>query len=273
MGKKSIRRTQDEFEKDVLNAVGEEYTVIGEYINTDTKVMLRHNKCNNTFEVRPYLFLGKISTRCPYCNGNKKRTTEDFIGIVERLTGKEYSVIGSYKNTDTPILLKHNICGSDFLMRPACFIKGQRCPRCERSIGSDTIKKYLIENNIQFLTERKYTDLMDERELRFDFYIPEFDALIEFDGEQHFREKSFGANKEKSKREFEKLKMHDMMKNEYCKAKNIPLLRIPFWEINNIDNILKRFIELLKVTESDNQLLNEFISDVFSKKLNISDKN
>lgn len=158
-------------------------------------------------------------------------------------------------------------------MRPACFIKGQRCPNCDRSIGSERIKKYLEKNNIEFLTEMKYNDLIDERELRFDFYIPKFDALIEFDGEQHFREKSFGANTSKSRIEYETLQKHDRMKNEYCREKNINLLRIPFWEINNIDIILKRFIELLKVKENDSQSLNNFINDVFSKKFNISDKN
>lgn len=93
MGKKSIRRTQEEFIEDIFKAVGDEYTVIGEYINTDTKVTLRHNICNKEFDVRPYLFLGKISTRCPHCNGNKKRTTDDFIKIVSNLVGEEYTVL------------------------------------------------------------------------------------------------------------------------------------------------------------------------------------
>lgn len=92
MGKFSVRRTQEEFLRDVFNAVGNEYTVIGKYINTDTKIEMHHNVCGRNFEVRPYLFLGKISTRCPHCNGNKKRSTEDFKELVQTLSS-DYEVL------------------------------------------------------------------------------------------------------------------------------------------------------------------------------------
>lgn len=265
MGVKSVRRTQEEFIRDVKNAVGDEYTVIGKYINTDTKVSIKHNICGNLFDVRPYLFLGKISTRCPHCYGNKKRTTEEFSEIVKNLTGDEYTVLGTYKNTDTSILIRHNICKKEFNMRPACFKRGQRCPNCERSLGAEKIKKYLDNNSIKYRTEESFLDLFDKRKLKFDFYLVDYDVLIEYDGEQHFRVKSFGAGIEKSLKEFETIQRHDLMKNKYCMDKNKLLLRIPYWKYNNIEDILEKFIELLKVKESNTIVLNEFVSDVFSK--------
>lgn len=261
---KSKKRTQEEFERDVFNAVKDEYTVIGKYINTDTKVKIRHNICNKEFEVRPYLFLGKISTRCPHCNGNKKRTTEDYREIVERLAFHEYEVLGEYKNTDTPIKMMHNICKKEFLMRPACFIRGQRCPHCARSLGAEKIKNFLEKNNIKYVSEKKYDDLVDVRHLKFDFWLDEYNTLIEYDGEQHFRLKTFGKEMNESKIQFELLQKHDSMKNEYCIKNDIPLLRIPFWRYDSIEIILEEFISILSNSEK-RSTLNEFIDNIFSK--------
>lgn len=266
MGRKSVRRTQEEFIKDVNIAVGDEYTVIGNYINTDTKVKLRHNICQNEFEVRPYLFLGKLSTRCPYCNGKRRRTTEEFTKLVEEISSGEYVNLGTYKNTDTCILLHHKKCDKDFLMRPACFLKGQRCPHCERSKGAERIENYLTKKSVSYSREKKYEDLQDISYLKFDFFLEDLGVLIEYDGEQHFRVKSFGANNVKAIAEFNTLKRHDQMKNDYCSNKNIILLRIPYWKFNEIENILDKFIELLKVSKSNTVILNKFINDVFSKK-------
>lgn len=259
-GIKSVRRTQEEFLNDVRCLVGEEYTVLGTYINTDTKVLMRHENCRNTFEVRPYLFLGKARTRCPHCYGNKKRTTEDFIKLVEKLD-RNYQVLGTYKNTDTHIDMKHITCGKTFRMTPACFLKGQRCPHCARSLGVEKIQDFLDKNSITYIREKTYDDLYDIRKLRFDFFIEDLNLLIEYDGEQHFRRKSFGGNINESINEFEKLKTHDAMKNDYCKSKNIMLLRIPFWRYDEIDSILAYLLNKIKSNEDVSQL----VSDIFSK--------
>ena len=78
--------------------------------------------------------------------------------------------------------------------------------------------------------------------LRFDFAI--FDnnkliLLIEYDGEQHFKWLKGWQTKE----EFEKLQYHDQLKNTYCKNNNIPLLRIPYYDFDNIDDILCKYLK------------------------------
>ena len=70
--------------------------------------------------------------------------------------------------------------------------------------------------------------------LRFDFAIFDNDKishLIEYDGEFHFR-KLYESH------DFERQKLHDKLKNEYCVKNNIPLIRIPYWEKDNISEIL-----------------------------------
>jgi hypothetical protein len=95
--------------------------------------------------------------------------------------------------------------------------------------------------------KREYTfnDCFFKNKLRFDFAILDdyrnVLCLIEFDGKQHFEPKSFGKDKsEKRKQEcFEDVKIKDNIKTKYCKEKNIKLIRIPYWEIDNIETILK----------------------------------
>lgn len=59
---------------------------------------------------------------------------------------------------------------------------------------------------------------------------------IEYDGEQHFNiNEYFGGEKE-----FNNIKQNDEIKNKYCIENNINLIRIPYYDFNNIDNILNK---------------------------------
>lgn len=71
--------------------------------------------------------------------------------------------------------------------------------------------------------------------LTFDFYLPEHNICIEYDGEQHFKPiKIFGGNLY-----FKQIKYHDKIKTQYCKTNNIELIRIPYTKFKNIKQILK----------------------------------
>lgn len=70
--------------------------------------------------------------------------------------------------------------------------------------------------------------------LRFDFVVFNDDnsikLLIEYDGEQHFQNKTDKIWSDS----LEKRQERDRIKNDYCLSHNIPLIRIPYWEKNNI---------------------------------------
>lgn len=101
------------------------------------------------------------------------------------------------------------------------------CGCFHRSIGAQNIYDCLIKNNINFIDEYSFLDLPKSR---FDFAIIENNQvirLIEFDGEQHFIDKpKWGGLELQQKR--------DKVKNEYALSHNIPLVRIPYWERDNI---------------------------------------
>ena len=96
----------------------------------------------------------------------------------------------------------------------------------------------MVDNNILYEREKQFKDCRDKQVLPFDFYLPDYNLCIEYDGEQHFKEVKWFGGKEG----FEKRVKHDNMKNKYCEDNNINLLRIPYTEFENIENILKQAI-------------------------------
>lgn len=91
------------------------------------------------------------------------------------------------------------------------------------------------KEKISFIREKTYKDLRNGA-FRFDFYLNNFDILIEVDGEQHFKP-IYGRPA------FLKGQEHDRRKNSYCLAKGIKLYRIPYWEIKNITKVEQIFNE------------------------------
>lgn len=108
------------------------------------------------------------------------------------------------------------------------------CEDCykKESIGEIKVRHFLEEHNLNFKPEYWFPDCRDINPLPFDFYLPDYNTIIEFDGIQHFYDTHYFNTS------FEKNKKHDRIKNEYCDEHNINLIRIPYWDINKVDEIL-----------------------------------
>lgn len=124
-------------------------------------------------------------------------------------------------------------CGNDNFITTSQHLRSgntQSCG-CLKSKGEEQIALLLMNYNIPFQTQYQYKDcIINTLPARFDFYLPKQNRLIEFDGIQHF-EKTNGWNDEANYKEVQK---SDTLKNEYAKQHNIPLVRIPYWERDNI---------------------------------------
>lgn len=120
--------------------------------------------------------------------------------------------------------------------------KKYRCSQCAKSesLGENKIRTYLENNCINFIQQHKFQDCKDILPLPFDFYLSDYNICIEFDGEQHFRP-AFGEES------FQKTVLHDNIKNNYCKENDIPLIRISYKDMDNIEQILnEKITELCK---------------------------
>lgn len=107
------------------------------------------------------------------------------------------------------------------------------CSERKRSKGELKIIDILTENHIFFEQEKTFDSCRfdNNRLARFDFYVNN-KYLIEFDGQQHetFSEKGW-FTKEKVR----KIQQRDRIKNQWCKKNGIPLIRIPYTHLNELE--------------------------------------
>lgn len=217
-----------------------------EYINTSYKLKLQ---CKNghIFQ-RLWGGLKRAGFTCPYCNHKGyNRNTESFKKEVEELTNNEYIVLSKYKTMNEHVLIKHTICGNIWKITPHNFLDdNNRCPICNKSKGEQAIKINLDNYNINYDREYSFLDLYgDYAPLRFDFAIFEdkeknkLKCLIEYDGEFHYMPIM-------GEKQFKRQKRYDELKNQYCIKNNIELIRIPYWDFDNIENILYEKINIIK---------------------------
>lgn len=122
--------------------------------------------------------------------------------------------------------------------------RGHGCPLCNNSIGEKNVADYLIQNKIIFSHQYSFDSCRYKRPLPFDFYLPEYNACIEYDGIQHFEPVDFANNGEEWANEnFKYTKLRDDIKNNYCKSNNIPLCRIKYTQ--NVKEVLDVFFDIL----------------------------
>jgi len=93
----------------------------------------------------------------------------------------------------------------------------------DRSAGEKRIEVFLMENNIRFVAEHSTTYCYSRKTnhlLFFDFWLPDHNMVIEFDGIHHFKP-IYGDEK------LAEQKYKDKTKNQYCRKRGIRMLRIP----------------------------------------------
>lgn len=120
-------------------------------------------------------------------------------------------------------------CGEEMILSVRQLRGGKyRCDKCTNKYSSleSKVIQFLNANNVEFITQYKFEKCRDKLPLPFDFYLPKYNCCIETDGKQHY-EKSW------AKENFEIRKLHDNIKNNFCKNNNIKLIRIPYYEFDN----------------------------------------
>lgn len=136
-------------------------------------------------------------------------------------------------------------CGNEIIVRGNALKTGNTIScGCTSSKGEYLIRNILLTNKINFETQYTFDDCRSEITnwlLKYDFAILDKDNnlsfLIEYDGEQHYTGNRFSRNKDVNKEKFIRTQLYDIQKDEYCKTHGIDILRIPYWEYENIEEI------------------------------------
>jgi protein-arginine kinase activator protein McsA len=200
-----------------------------DYIGTKKYVLIKCNKCLNTFKQTPNNHL--MGNGCPNCNGKFNKSLEEIIKDFKKihLNKYDYSKV-NYKNNTTKVEIICSEHGS-FWQEPYNHKNGHGCPKCSESKGERKVREFLESNNIKYSQEIKLFE-----NYRFDFYLEDLNTVLEYDGKQHFEPVKYFGGLEG----FLKTQERDKIKTEYCLKNNIRIIRIGYFE--EVREVLKPLI-------------------------------
>lgn len=143
----TIRINKDNIEQLIKEHGKGEYTIIKGYENTNTPMILRHEKCGKEIPViaREFVHRGK---RCKYCSHRSyRKTTEEYKQEIYEIVGDEYILLSEYETNKKHVQMKHNTCGHIYPVTPVSFNRGRRCPECNgtKKKGLEGFKKEVKE--------------------------------------------------------------------------------------------------------------------------------
>lgn len=228
------RYTQDDFVRISKEKHGDKYDYSqSKYICSSSKVYIICPDHGGFWQIAGEHMQG---TACPKCAGHNK-TTEEFKEQLKAVHGNTYildKVV--YVNAETKVCMvckKHG----DFFVIPNNVLNGNGCPQCHRHKGEERVEKYLKENGIDYIPQQVFPNeslLAQNKSFRVDFYLPKNNAIIEYNGGQHyFPVKIFGGENA-----FEKQQDRDLALRIYCKRHKIKLIEIPYTDFGKIEYIL-----------------------------------
>jgi hypothetical protein len=230
----NYKPTTKEFIQKAIDIHGHKYDYSKvNYINNETKIIIICSK-HGHFLQRPLNHIC-LKNGCPKCETTYLKTSQEFIQKAIDIHGHKYNYSKvNYINCNVKICiicLKHG----EFWQTPHHHLEGSNCPKCQRSKGEEQIEKYLQKYNIQFETQKRFTDCKYKNSLPFDFYLPHFNTCIEFQGRQHYIP-IFGIQS------LNQTQTNDNLKDQYCFNNCIKFIKIPFNQQNQIEKLLSFLI-------------------------------
>lgn len=179
-------------------------------------------------------------TWCPKCGriitGNKLQKKNGVNYLIELAKNNGGNCLSKkYVNINEKYLWKCKN-GHEWLATAKHIKNGTWCPTCHKeSKGEKEISKTLNELNIKYIKEYSFNNCRGKKKpLPFDFYLPDYNCCIEYDGKQHFlfRESGIFLNK------LDEIKKNEIIKTNYCKVNDIKLIRIPYGFKKKLKKIL-----------------------------------
>lgn len=240
--KRENRRTNEEFVSE-LKAKHPNIIPLEQFTLASKNIMLKCSICGYEWQTSPNVLLNREYSGCPKCINHAPVSEEEMIDRLSKCN-PYVKYIDGYNGILPHANFECLKCGHKWSTSTNSVLHGRGCPKCNISHGEKEIIRILNSLKIDYKFQYKFDDCKNNRCLPFDFFIPSKNLCIEYDGIQHFTPVRFSkkSTEEEIKNSFESLKMRDEIKNAYCKDNDINLIRIPYTEYNNIENILNKYI-------------------------------
>ena len=213
-------------------------------------------KCNNN---NPHSYLTRCDNlisgnKCGICGGHQIHVGFNDLLSQQPNIAQEWDYIKNEKGPKEYTVGSHikvwwqcKKCNNEWLSsianrtNPYC-LRG--CPKCSESKGEKRITEILDKYNILYKRQKRFKDCKNKLPLPFDFYLPTYNTCIEYQGQQHY--KSINSAHYTDEETLKNTQYHDTIKKQYCEDNNIKLIIIPYWDKNNIENILINAFDLVE---------------------------
>lgn len=242
--------TQDFIEK--LNKAGtnKNVDIIGEYTGSHNYIKCKCKIHNIEWESFACNILNGSAT-CPECALENVRQAEGFSidDFKSRLSDvvPHIELSGNYINCNTTTEFHCDIHDFYFETKPRNLLYGKStgCPYCSETLGERKMREILVnEKNLNIQLQYIIPECKYERPLRFDACDIDNMILFEYQGQQHYYPVDFaGKGSEWAEKQFQLTKARDKIKVDYCNKNNIPLIKIPYWEYETMDEFIDKELE------------------------------
>lgn len=209
-----------------------------DYVNSSTHLDI---KCGKGHIFKSTFSNFKSNKGCKQCANDKLKL--DYNVVRQEIEKEGYFLISDiYKNARSKLSIR---CDKNHTYSTTYtnFKSGNRCPICNNSKGEQKIFKYLNDIGAVFIYQKIFDGLIGVKgkNLSYDFYLPDYNLLIEYQGEQH---EKFIPGFQNSYEDFKRQLEHDKRKRQYAKDNNVKLLEIWYYDFDNIESILKEKLNL-----------------------------
>lgn len=189
-----------------------------------------------------------VNSRSKDCGCGRKKTMSNIKG--KNLCGHRFgklTVMEMLPETDRNHRRVYRCkcdCGRETILCSCSLVTGHSLScGCVLSHWNFFIDELLKNKEIEHQCE--YRIEYEGKSFRFDFYLPQYNLFIEYDGSQHYMPINRTKDQEVNQKQFEGVQERDQMKNKYCEENHINLLRIPYWETKNIETIINNHLQRL----------------------------
>ncbi len=202
-----------------------DYSAVSYGNNNRDKVTITCNSCKHSFSQTPSDHLS--GRGCPKCSGKLPISTSLFIEKASKKHGDgkyDYSLVSCNRATDA-VSIKCNTCERLFDQRVSDHLFGKGCPFCKKSHGESLIASILGGMHINYVYQKRFKGCKHKKPLPFDFYLPDHNVCIEYQGQLHYIDVEYFGGKKALK----SCQRRDKIKAKFCKDNGMHLEVIPHW--------------------------------------------
>lgn len=235
---RGIKKTETYHKKfrDRLLKINENIEIVGLLKKAKDHIDVRCKICGHEWApTQDSLLQGKGCPECSVKKAAKSRmmSTEEFVNRCNK-TSPYVEVLGEYNGVKNYINVVCKKCGFYYSTIADNLLQGSGCPICNMSKGERKVASLLDKYHIDFDQQHTFLECRNRRVLPFDFYLPDYNICIEYDGEQHFKPIDHFGGQEY----FVKRQENDSIKTNFCQENDIGLVRIPYYMSNELEDIL-----------------------------------